>query len=87
MNAHSTIVGRKRRALAERVRSRAFQKGLLEGFAAPTLFVGANDYARFSRMDASLTDAWKAVGDALRTASEKKGAELGKSTREAKSPD
>lgn len=87
MNAHNTIIRRKRRALTERVRTRAFQKGFREGFAAPSLFLSKNDYARFASIDASIAEAWKAVGDALRTASEKKGAEIGKSTRETKSAD
>lgn len=82
MNAQSIILKR-RRSFARRTRSRAFRDGLCEGFGAPALFWGKNEYKMLSNVDASVADAWKAVGDALKAASEKHGGNLGKDTRES----
>ncbi len=84
MNAEVNFVKR-RRTLAQRYRSRAFRTGLREGFGAPAMFMGVNEYKMLSNIDSSIADAWKTVGDALREAAVKSSgaAVIGKDTRKA----
>jgi hypothetical protein len=82
MNDHSSIVRLIPSPLARRFRSRAFRSGLREGFGAPALLWGRNEYKLLSTVDASVADAWKAVGDVIKASAEKQGGQIGKSTRE-----
>lgn len=85
MNAETNFLKRRRRPFLQRCRTRAFRTGLREGFGAPSMFLATNEYRMLSSIDSSVSDAWKAVGDALRLAAAKNSgaAVIGKDTGKA----
>lgn len=84
VNAHSSIEKDRKNAVSRRLRSRAFRTGLREGFGAPVLFYLPREYSRTVAIDASVAGAWKAVGDALRSATNEGAKALGETTGKAK---
>lgn len=86
MNAHTTII-RRRRSFSERVRSRAYHTGFVEGFGALSLIDSTNNFNFLKSIDSSFADAWKAVGDSLIAAAKAKEAEFGKAAGEANPSD
>lgn len=52
-------------AITYRFRSRAFRRGLLDGFAAPMFFFAPRQSRRVSEIDGSLLEAWNGVSRAL----------------------
>lgn len=64
--------------MLEKIHSKSFRSGFLDGFAAPMLLFIPNRYPRASRIDASVDAAWRSVGDALKKSLESQGEIIGK---------
>jgi len=87
VNAYSSIGKGRGNAVVRRARSRAYRTGVYEGFGTLGLIDAPRVYTHLSGIDASIAGAWKAVGDAIRTASEQKVKQLGKAPSKTESSD
>jgi hypothetical protein len=68
-------------------RSKAFRRGLIEGFASPAEFFAPSQGRRCRQIDVSVEGAWKAVGEALSTASKSEVKRIGQTAREVAAVD
>lgn len=87
MNAYSSIQRDYRRSLSGRLHSRAYRRGIREGFGATALLGEPREYRLTNDVDVSVAQTWNAVGDALRAALQAGEVRVVKATRETESAD
>jgi hypothetical protein len=85
VNAYSSISEERGAARRRRLLSRAYRNGLRQGFGAPALFFAPFSLPRASSIDATVANAWKAVGDALKASTKREEEEIGKGPGKATS--
>jgi hypothetical protein len=78
MNAHSNFAKGRKANRVVRVNSKAFRRGLAEGFSSTASFFAPVAHRRAESIDATVDAAWKAVSSALSSAYETEAKNIGK---------
>jgi hypothetical protein len=84
VNAYSSIGGTAAFARRRRLFSRAYRKGLRDGFGAPFLFFKPMSFSRTESIDTSVEMAWNVVGKALSDATKVEEEQIVKATGKAR---